>query len=135
MVCFIILGSILVFIRLFWPETLTLNYAAPFSAVSIVGPPFAKWLTIIVVDIKQLFYTSLVLGIFNLIPIPPLDGSWILSGLLPQKMHLFFEGIRKFSFVIFLLLVVTPVLDYILVVPLGLVYTAFEILVTVAGLG
>lgn len=135
MVCFILLGGILVFIRLVWPETLTLNYAVPFSAVSIVGPPFAKWLTIVVVDIKQLFYTSLVLGIFNLIPIPPLDGSWILSGLLPQKMHLFFEGIRKFSFVIFLLLVVTPVLDYILVVPLGLVYTAFEILVTVAGLG
>ncbi len=38
---------------------------------------------------------SLVLGIFNLIPIPPLDGSQILFALLPQKKLKIFCGFKN----------------------------------------
>jgi Zn-dependent protease len=34
-----------------------------------------------------------VLGVFNLIPIPPLDGSRILLGLLPRKLALLYAKI------------------------------------------
>lgn len=135
MVCFVILGCIMLFVRLFWPETLSLNFATPFSPVSLVGPPFAQWLVIIVVFLKQLFYTSLVLGFFNLIPIPPLDGSWILSGLLPPGLRNLFEKTRRFGFVIFLLLVMTPVLDYFLSIPIGLAWAGLELLVSAMGIG
>ena len=135
MVCFIILAGIMLFVRLFWPESLALNFATPFSSVSLVGPPFARGLLILIVFLKQFFYTSLVLGIFNLLPVPPLDGSWILSGLLPQRFGYIFEQIRRFGFVIFLLLVITPVLDYIMSIPVGLAWGAFQLLASGMGLG
>ena len=135
MACFVILGCIMLFVRLFWPETLSLHLVAPFSPVSLVGPPFARWLVVIIVFLKQLFYTSLTLGFFNLLPIPPLDGSWIFSGFLPQRLHGFFEKTRGFGFVIFLLLVVTRILDYFLIIPIGLGWGGLAILASAMGLG
>ena len=107
----------------------------PFSPVSLVGPPFARWLLILIVFLKQFFYTSLALGIFNLIPVPPLDGSWILSGLLPQRFGQIFEKTRRFGFVIFLLFVMTPVLDYIMSIPIGFAWGAFQLLASAMGVG
>ena len=133
MVCFIILGFILLFMRLFWPEAISLNFSAPYSSVSLVGPPLAKWIVIVIAFIKQLFYTSLVLGFFNLIPVPPLDGSWIFRGLLPQSFRNLFEKLRQFSYVIFLLMVITPVFGYVLSVPIGLAWSGLQLLVWVMG--
>jgi Zn-dependent protease len=135
MICLVILGCIMLFVRLLWPETLSLNFAAPFSPVSLVGPPFARWLVVIVIFLKQLFYTSLLLGCFNLLPIPPLDGSWILSGVLSQGLRELFEKTRGFGFVIFLLLILTHVLDYFLIIPISLGWGGLAILASAMGLG
>ena len=135
MVCFVILAGIMLFVRIFWPGTLSLNFARPFSSVSLVGPPFARGILILIVFLKQFFYTSLALGIFNLIPIPPLDGSWILAGLLPERFSPIFEQIRRYGIVIFLLLVVTPVLDYIMSIPIGIAWGGLQLLTSVMGLG
>jgi len=43
---------------------------------------------------------NVVLAMFNLIPVPPLDGSWILSRFLPRDLHLRYEGLRRFGFVL-----------------------------------
>ncbi len=134
MVCMVFLGLVALLVRVLWPETVSLNLAAPFSAVSLVGPQGAQWILIIVVFFKQLFYTSLILGFFNLIPIPPLDGSWILAGLLPQGLGVVFEKARQFSFVFFLLLMMTPVVNYILSIPIGLAWAGLKVLVSVVGL-
>lgn len=133
MVSMVILGLIVLFIRVFWPETLSLNLVAPFSEVSIVGPPLAQWIILLIVFLKQLFYTSLVLGFFNLIPVPPLDGSWILAGFLPQGLRSLFDKARQFSFVIFLLLVMTPIVDYFLSIPIGIAWVGLDVLVSVMG--
>jgi len=135
MACFLILACIMLIVRLFWPETLSLNFATPSSPVSLVGPPLAGWLVMAVVFLKQLFYTSLILGCFNLIPIPPLDGSWILAGLLPGGLRALFEKTRRYAFVLFLVLMVTPVFDYILALPIGLAWGGLQLLVSVMGLG
>ncbi|MBI4446735.1 MAG: site-2 protease family protein [Acidobacteria bacterium] len=47
---------------------------------------------------------NLVLAVFNLIPIPPLDGSWILSGLLPDQVSGLMDFIRPYSFLLLMLL-------------------------------
>ena len=47
-----------------------------------IGAAAPLWL---MVGAKYLILINLVLGIFNLIPIPPLDGSRILTGLLPSR--------------------------------------------------
>ncbi len=39
-------------------------------------------------------FTNLIIGLFNLIPIPPLDGSKVLSVLLPGKLGTMFEHFR-----------------------------------------
>jgi Zn-dependent protease len=81
------------------------------------------------------FYTSLVLGCFNLLPVPPLDGSWILSGLLPERLNALYEKTRRFGFLIFFLLVLTHISDSFLSIPLSFAWAGLEILVSVMRLG
>ena len=48
---------------------------------------------------------NLSLGIFNLIPIPPLDGHKVVRALLPKKMRYSWEKLEKYSWVLILLLI------------------------------
>lgn len=43
---------------------------------------------------------SLVLGVFNLIPIPPLDGSNVLMALLPRSMMRYYVMLERYGFII-----------------------------------
>lgn len=47
---------------------------------------------------------NLMLATFNLIPLPPLDGSWILSALLPASAQPFFDQLRRFGPILLLIL-------------------------------
>lgn len=54
--------------------------------------------------VQGLFYFILInvfLGLFNLLPIPPFDGSHILEGLLPRKLVPYYAKLRPFGFVLF----------------------------------
>lgn len=55
--------------------------------------------------IVNLIVINLVLGVFNLIPIPPLDGSRILMGLLPEGAALRYAQIEPYGFIIVIILV------------------------------
>jgi len=48
---------------------------------------------------------NLVLAVFNLLPIPPLDGSKILQSLLPLRFHRFLWQLEQYSWLSFLLIV------------------------------
>jgi Zn-dependent protease len=43
---------------------------------------------------------NIVLMVFNLIPVPPLDGSRILTGLLPDRMAARYLGFERFGFLL-----------------------------------
>ena len=49
-------------------------------------------------------FLNLSLGIFNLIPVPPLDGSHVLESLLPHEMSKAYEQLRPFGFLILMAL-------------------------------
>ena len=53
------------------------------------------------------------LAIFNLLPIPPLDGSKVLYTFLPPSMQPTLEALEKFSFIILIIVIKLHVLDYI----------------------
>jgi Zn-dependent protease len=64
-----------------------------------------------------LFYVVLVntyLAVFNLIPIPPLDGSGILSGLLSDSAAAVYDRIRPYGFILVMLLVYAGLLNVII---------------------
>ena len=54
-------------------------------------------------------------GIFNLIPIPPLDGSHVLKQLLPYELAQKYEILEQHSFLILVIILMTPVVSWILV--------------------
>ncbi len=56
----------------------------------------------------ELFYWGLILNVilavFNLFPIPPLDGSWILQGILPDNLARAMDSLRPYGFLLLLML-------------------------------
>lgn len=64
--------------------------------------------------LMQLITMNLGLMIFNLLPIPPLDGGTVLKGFLPRQHHHFLEPLDRYGFIVLLGLLVTGLLDYIL---------------------
>jgi len=135
LVCVVVLATIGVGLRLLYPEAQGFNLASPFTAVSVSGPSNVVWLSGLIAFVKQLLYTSLVLGCFNLIPVPPLDGSWIVSGMLSDKGRETFEKARPFGFVIFLLIVMTPALGVLLSIPVGAAWLLLQLVFMAMGLG
>jgi Zn-dependent protease len=62
-------------------------------------------------------WINLVLGIFNFLPIPPLDGSRILAGILPPDLARFYASIERYGFVLLIILAASGVLSK-LIIPL-----------------
>ncbi|MEE9433470.1 MAG: site-2 protease family protein [Sphingorhabdus sp.] len=54
---------------------------------------------------------NIFLGVFNLIPLPPFDGSHITEGLLPASIAKYYRKLARYSFpILIILLVVLPML-------------------------
>lgn len=71
-----------------------------------------------------LYYTILInviLAVFNLIPIPPLDGSGVLMGLISDEAAEKYEQIRPYGFIILILLIMTGFIGRILGFIMGIV--------------
>lgn len=59
-------------------------------------------------------WINLVLCIFNFLPIPPLDGSRILVGLLPDNLARSYLKVEKYGFVLVLVLAFSGILSKII---------------------
>jgi Zn-dependent protease len=64
-------------------------------------------------------WINLVLCIFNFLPIPPLDGSRILTGLLPQNLAISYMKIERYGFIIILVLAFSGVLSKVILPIIG----------------
>lgn len=74
---------------------------------------------------------NLALAMLNLLPIPPLDGSRILTGILPNKLAWKYNQLERYGFIILLVLLYTKILNIILEYPM---YIAQNLFMSIAGL-
>ena len=79
---------------------------------------------------SSLVMVNCVLAMFNLLPIPPLDGHWILMRYLPPGPREALASIGRFGFFILILLLWSGILWRFLGPPLSLVVSAYHALVT-----
>ena len=89
-------------------------FAGDISSHMIAG----KVLKPIILMLKASVMMNIFLAAFNLIPIPPLDGGRVLTGILPYRQAIAFSKIEPYGMVILLILIATGMTDY-FVMPLA----------------
>jgi Zn-dependent protease len=101
------------------------NYKTGMITVGISGPLSNIFLGIIFALLYKLFpssilsgylrmgsYINFILAFFNLIPIPPLDGSRVVAVLLPYKLRIGYERIERYGIFLVILLALTGLLNW-----------------------
>ncbi|MGD0960298.1 MAG: site-2 protease family protein [Methylomonas sp.] len=76
-------------------------------------------------------HINLILALLNMLPIPPLDGSRVLSGLLPSYWAWKYNSLERYGFIILLVLLVSNALGFILEYPL---YHLTQVFFSLAGM-
>jgi len=92
---------------------LLFHFLKLFGARIPVSSLFSKPLDGLVVILFTTALINVSLAVFNLIPIPPLDGSGILAGILPEKAAAKYERIRPYGFLILIALMYSGILSLI----------------------
>ncbi|MBD5559633.1 MAG: site-2 protease family protein [Clostridia bacterium] len=94
-----------------------MNFIVAFVAYGIyyITVYVAGWDNMIFVRIMTpIILLNITLGIFNLIPIPPLDGFHVLSAIAPRPMHKFGAAVGRYGMIILLVLLATGAISWLL---------------------
>ena len=75
------------------------------------------------VMLGKAIWINVLLFVFNLLPIPPLDGSHIVANLLPYHLANKYMSLQVFSILIFIGLMITEAYVYIIMTPASFVFS------------
>lgn len=74
--------------------------------------------------LRQLLRVNCLLAVFNLLPIPPLDGSWILDCVLPREAYDVYQRIKPYGMLILIGIILVPGVSGVLIgIPFTLLMT------------
>ena len=74
--------------------------------------PFSEGLLVV---FQLIIIYNINFAIFNMLPIPPLDGSHILRNLLPYELARRYAELERYSFIFLIIILATPILGYVFV--------------------
>ena len=99
-----------------------LRLLVSFGGSQASGFQFAIFLEPIILMLAFSVYINLVLAIFNLVPVPPLDGGRVMVGLLPYRQSIAYAGIERYGMIAIILVVLffPAILSYVIAPPLYL---------------
>ena len=84
------------------------------TPVTLGEPNVSAPIASLLVQLRQL---NVLLAVFNMIPIPPLDGGNVIGGLLPRRLAYGFDAVRPYGFMLLYALMLTGRLESLLVPP------------------
>ena len=82
--------------------------ASNFMIAIILGLVLRFWTGLpfnAVAAVSTIVYLNLVLGVFNLVPVPPLDGSRILAAILPYRYEIWLHKMERMGFALVLVFI------------------------------
>ncbi|MBQ4493889.1 MAG: site-2 protease family protein [Elusimicrobiaceae bacterium] len=106
------------FLRLNRPKTdmAKVAFAGPASNLILVALCVIIFKLLILADFKEAFaykflsygvQINLILAIFNLIPVPPLDGSKVIAAFLPDRQSLKYLSLERYGMIFVIILIIT----------------------------
>jgi Zn-dependent protease len=90
-----------------------------------------EWSYVIQMVFKSIVLMNLGLGIFNLLPIPPLDGFAVLSGLLPERFSRRLLILEQYGMIILVILLFTDILNNILYPAMNGIAFFYQTIITI----
>ncbi len=86
-------------------------YLGDLLGTSLVGE---RVFYVLIILLRTLVLMNISLAIFNLLPIPPLDGSKILNAVLPARIYFKIMQYERYGFIILIILINTPIFNSLL---------------------
>lgn len=82
------------------------------SALILVHVPIKSELIFQMILVTMWY--NIMLGVFNLLPFPPLDGSKVVASFLPTKLEYLFYKYERYFYIVLVILIMTDVTDKII---------------------